>query len=140
MFSRPEAIEGWITENGIDFESHKHLMVNAGKLALKWALWLGTLVLPLRLRPRWQMAAWHLPLRRFASRTTIFRRAVDDAPFTGKQLGALKQTTPLLVVNAAELRTGSTFYFTPRESGSWRLGRLVQPDITLAHAVTASAA
>ena len=45
-----------------------------------------------------------------------------------------------MIVNAAELRTGSAFYFTPNESGSWRLGRLAQPEVTLAHAVTASAA
>lgn len=32
VFSRPEALEGWMEENGIDFESRKHLMVNAGKL------------------------------------------------------------------------------------------------------------
>lgn len=109
-------------------------------IATKWVLWLGTLVLHARLRPRWQMEVWHLPFRRFASRTTIFRRAVDDALFKGKRLSDLNGRTPLLVVNAAELRTGSAFYFTARESGSWRLGRLAQPDTSLAHAVTASAA
>lgn len=97
-------------------------------------------LLPPPLRPRWDIAHWHLPLRRFASRTTIFRRAVDDCLFHGKSLKALAGRSPLLIINVAELRTGSAFYFTPRDSGSWRLGRLAQPDITLAHAVTASAA
>lgn len=45
-----------------------------------------------------------------------------------------------LILNAAELRTGSAFYFTTKESGSWRLGKLATTDIKLAHAVTASAA
>jgi NTE family protein len=52
----------------------------------------------------------------------------------------LKGNKPLLVINAADLRTGSAFYFTAKESGSWRLGKLARTDITLAHAVTASAA
>lgn len=97
-------------------------------------------LLPPSVRPRWDIAAWHLPFRRFASRTTIFRRALDDCLFQGKRLKSLGGRAPLLIVNAAELRTGSAFYFTPRDSGSWRLGRLAQQDITLAHAVTASAA
>ena len=78
--------------------------------------------------------------RRFASRTTILRRAMDDELFKGKRLRDLQGRKPLLVVNAAELRTASAFYFTASQSGSWRLGRLVSTDITLAHAVTASAA
>jgi hypothetical protein len=109
-------------------------------VALTWLAWLASLFLPASLRPRWQTENWHLPFRRFASRTTIFRRAVDDALFQGKGLRDLQRRRPLLIVNAAELRTGSAFYFTPNESGSWRLGRLARPDITLAHAVTASAA
>jgi hypothetical protein len=52
----------------------------------------------------------------------------------------LKDWDPLLVIIAGELCTGSAFYFTARESGSWRLGRLALTDIPLAHAVTASAA
>lgn len=109
-------------------------------VALTWLLWLGSLLLPAHRRPRLQSDTWHLPFRRFASRTTIFRRAVDDALYKGKRLRDLKGRRPLLIVNAAELRTGSAFYFTPNESGSWRLGRLAHPDVSLAHAVTASAA
>jgi NTE family protein len=109
-------------------------------VALEWLLWFGWLILPARVRPRWQTDSWHLPFRRFASRTTILRRAIDDELFKCKRLPDLKLRKPLLVVNAAELRTGSAFYFTPNQSGSWRLGRLASPDVTLAHAVTASAA
>lgn len=109
-------------------------------VALTRLLWFGRLLLPARIRPHWQMENWHLPFRRFASRTTILRRAIDDVLFKGKRLRDLQGRRPLLVVNAAELRTGSAFYFTPNQSGSWRLGRLATPDVTLAHAVTASAA
>ncbi|MBR1191478.1 patatin-like phospholipase family protein [Bradyrhizobium sp. AUGA SZCCT0160] len=109
-------------------------------IAFTWLLWLGSLLLPAGMRPRWQMETWHLPFRRFASRTTILRKAMDDELFKGKRLRDLQGRRPLLIANAAELRTGSAFYFTPNESGSWRLGRLARPDITLAHAVTASAA
>jgi NTE family protein len=109
-------------------------------VALTWLMWLGSKLIPAQWRPRWQMENWHLPFRRFASRTTIFRKAIDSELFKGIRLQDLKDGRPLLVVNAAELRTGSAFYFTARESGSWRLGKLACSDMTLAHAVTASAA
>jgi hypothetical protein len=32
IFSRPERLKDWMKANGIDFESRKHLIVNAGKL------------------------------------------------------------------------------------------------------------
>ncbi len=113
---------------------------NLAFVALTWLLWFVWLLLPVRWQPRWQMDNWHLPFRRFASRTTILRSAMDTELFQGKCLRDLPAARPLLIVNAAELRTGSAFYFTPQESGSWRLGRLARRDITLAHAVTASAA
>jgi NTE family protein len=109
-------------------------------VVLTWVLWLAALVLPTGWLEVRQAENWHLPFRRFASRTTILRRTMDDELFKGKRLSELQERRPLLIVNAAELRTGSVFYFTPNESGSWRLGRLAQPDVTLAHAVTASAA
>lgn len=140
--ARPTVRAAFTTSEGVNALACWALLGTANLLliALKWMLWFGSLLLPARLRPRWRIADWHLPFRRFASRTTIFRRAVDDALFKGKRIGDLKDRTPLLIVNAAELRTGSAFYFTPRDSGSWRLGRLAQPDVSLAHAVTASAA
>ena len=62
---------------------------------------------------KWQTENWHLPFRRFASRTTIFRRTMDDEFFKGKPLSDLRGRRPLLIMNAAELRTGSAFYFSP---------------------------
>ena len=85
-------------------------------------------------------AGWHSPVRRSASRTTIFRRGMDDELFRGEQMAALDGSKPLLIINAADLRTGSAFYFSAQESGSWRLGKLANTEIAIAHAVTASAA
>jgi NTE family protein len=114
--------------------------INIGFLALSWTLWTIGLLAPSRYRPAFRVDHWHPPIRRFASRTTILRRAIDDHLFQGKLLASLNTRKPFLIINAAELRTGSAFYFTGRESGSWRLGRLARTDISLAHAVTASAA
>ena len=91
-------------------------------------------------RERLRIENWKPRVRRFASRTTILRRALDDELFKGAQMNNLKCGKPFLIVNATDLRTGSAFYFTANESGSWRLGSLPGNEITLAHAVTASAA
>lgn len=79
------------------------------------------------------------PLHRFASRTTLLEAALDDLLFNGKTLSDLP-AHPHLVVNTTELRTGSAFRFGTKESGSWRWGRLHRNDVSLAHAVSASAA
>jgi NTE family protein len=107
---------------------------------VSWLLWAIGLAAPPEHRHKFRIDNWHPPVRRFASRTTILRRAIDHELFGGARLRDLKVRTPLLVINAAELRTGSAFYFTAKESGSWRLGKLAHSDIPLAHAVTASAA
>jgi len=114
--------------------------INIGFLAVSWVLWSIGLLMPSRCRAAFRVDNWDPPIRRFASRTTILRRAIDDLFFQGKSLGALSPQRPFLIINAAELRTGSAYYFTARESGSWRLGRLATSNIALAHAVTASAA
>jgi NTE family protein len=113
--------------------------INLVFLAASWIVWALSLVLPPESRGKFQIENWR-PVRRFASRTTILRGAIDDELFKGMRLRDLKDRLPLLIINAAELRTGSAFYFSANESGSWRLGRLARPDITLAYAVTASAA
>lgn len=78
--------------------------------------------------------------RRFSSRTTILRRAFDDTLFHGKTLGSLRQEGPRLVAIAAELRTGSAFYFGRGEAGSWRFGKMDSARVPVAQAVAASAA
>ncbi len=78
--------------------------------------------------------------RRFASRTTLLRRTFDRVLFQGRTLGSLAPDKPKLVVVAAELTTGSAFYFTSEDAGSWRIGKLDSRKVSLAHAVAASAA
>jgi len=88
----------------------------------------------------WWVGPRSAPIRRFASRTTILGRVFEDEVFTRQCLRDLPAGGPLLIVNAADLRTGSAFYFSQKSSGSWRLGELASTDISLGHAVTASAA
>ncbi len=115
------------------------LFVNAMVFAVSRAAWAISLLFPADRRSRWRTEALHAPVRRFASRTTLLRRVFEDI-FEGKRLRDLPAAGPLLIINAADLRTGSAFYFSRQSSGSWRLGELADPDVSLAHAVTASAA
>ena len=114
--------------------------VNIVSLAVSRLVDLLSRFVPHERRKGWRLEDWHPPVRRFASRTTIFRRAVDDELFKGARMNDLGGGKPLLIINATDLRTGSAFYFTAKESGSWRLGRLTNTEIALAYAVTASAA
>jgi NTE family protein len=78
--------------------------------------------------------------RRFASRTTILKETFDRLLFKGTTLKDIEDRKPKLVVVAAELRTGTAFYFSPEESGNWRFGMVNPDDIRVASAVAASAA
>jgi len=78
--------------------------------------------------------------RRVASRTTILRKTLDDLLFRGRMLSGLDRRLPRLVMIASELRTGSAFYFGRRDAGSWRFGAIDPSKVTVAQAVTASAA
>lgn len=81
-----------------------------------------------------------VPARRIASRTTILLRSLNRVFLGGTKLKDLPPESPLLIINATELRTGSAFYFSARESGSWRYGKVRGNNMSLAHAVMASAA
>lgn len=115
------------------------LFVNAVFFALSRATWAISLLVPADRRAHWRIGDLRAPVRRFASRTTILRRVFEDV-FEEQRLRDLPADGPLLIINAADLRTGSAFYFSRRSSGSWRLGELADADVSLAHAVTASAA
>ena len=107
---------------------------------LERAFWLIAWVLP---RDRWgRRHALHIrsPIRRSVSRTTMLRRFFGERLFDGERLADLPDTRPLLIVNAAELRTGSAFYFSKLHSGTWRMGTIAASETTLAQAVTASTA
>jgi NTE family protein len=114
--------------------------INLAVLAITSVPRLLALLLPPTARKRWSFEKLRAPMPRFASRTTILRRVLDEDVFHGQKLRGLPATRPLLIINAADLRTGSAFYFSREKSGSWRLGELASSQTTLAHAVTASAA
>lgn len=116
------------------------LIINGFFLVLSCLTRLVSYIAPADQRHRWRFDRIRAPLRRFASRTTILQRVFDEDVFGGMRFRDLPLAAPLLIVNAADLRTGSAFYFSRNKSGSWRLGELADRDVTLAHAVTASAA
>ena len=77
---------------------------------------------------------------RFASRTTILEKIFDRILFNGRTLKDIADRKPKFVAIATELCTGTAFYFSPNESGSWRFGKINPDRIRVARAVAASAA
>lgn len=78
-------------------------------------------------------------LPRFASRTTAFERHLEHHYFGTMRMDAVARQDLTVVINAAELRTETSFRFGSFESGCWRFGRLSEPP-KVATAVAASAA
>lgn len=115
-------------------------IANIALVIVSRAAWLLSFLAPPDKRKDWRLDGWHSPFRRFASRTTILRRAIDESLFKSAKLTDMLPSKPQLIINAAELRTGSAFYFSRKESGSWRRGKAACANIPIAHAVTASAA
>jgi NTE family protein len=97
-------------------------------------------ILPSRVRSNIKWREIHSPIARFASRTSLLEAALNRLVYAGALIGNFRSDKPITIVNATELRTGSAFRFSARESGSWRWGRLTKNDIQVAHAVAASAA
>lgn len=116
------------------------MLINSGMFVLSTLARAISSAFPLEKRRKWCLNGLQAPVRRFASRTTILRRVFDEEIFNRMRLRDLPTNGPLLIVNAADLRTGSAFYFSPNDSRSWRLGKLGDRDVSLAQAVTASAA
>lgn len=108
---------------------------------LSWtASWPLSIFFPAVDRKKWIVGRYPAPFMRHASRTTILKAVLNDDVFQKRTLQDIQQGKPELIVNAADLRTGSAFYFSARASGSWRLGELGNNNVLLAHAVSASAA
>ncbi len=80
------------------------------------------------------------PLRRWYSRTNALINVLDKSIFRGAKLSSPRRSSINVVINSCELRTGSAFRFGNKETGSWRYGRLVSPEVSVATAVAASAA
>ena len=140
-FVRPAIRKAFMTTEGVRalYCWTLLLFVNAVFAVLSLMTWAISLLFPADQRCRWRVEGRYIPVRRFASRTTILRRVFEDI-FEGRCFRDLPPNGPLLIINAADLRTGSAFYFSQKKSGSWRLDDLAQADVSLAHAVTASAA
>jgi NTE family protein len=99
----------------------------------------ASLIVPSWISEKFERIEIRSPLHRFASRTHLLQATLDDLLFHGVALGVLP-AKPHLIINATELRTGSAFRFSALESGSWRWGKLHHNEVTVAHAVAASAA
>lgn len=98
---------------------------------------LAFLLLPLvSRRDRWP---YRPVMHRRASRTSILRRVFDKV-FGSKNLSALRDDRPRLIIVACELRAKAAFYFTKEKLHCWRYGSASSENISLAHAVAASAA
>jgi NTE family protein len=114
-------------------------IVALGVALLKALLMAARLITPRSLAAHIERFDVRSPLHRFASRTTLLEAALDELLFRGASLTDLP-AQPHLVINATELRTGSAFRFGTKESGSWRWGKLHRNQLSVAHAVAASAA
>jgi len=114
-------------------------MVALGVAMLKALMMIVRLITPRPVSTHFERLDIRSPLHRFFSRTTLLEVALDDLLFKRASLNNLP-AQPHLVINATELRTGSAFRFGTMESGSWRWGKLHRNDVSVAHAVAASAA
>jgi len=80
------------------------------------------------------------PFRRWYSRTDSLVKTLTEDVFGSTIITEVKRNNMDVVINACELRTGSAFRFGNRESGCWRFGQLLKNNVTVAEAVSASAA
>lgn len=78
-------------------------------------------------------------VRRWASRTDAFEESVRDL-FGEVDVTQVARDNVEIVFNACELRTGTAFRFGNRISGGWRVGKIDDNRISVAHAVACSAA
>lgn len=82
----------------------------------------------------------YAPLRRRASRTVALERVLANSIVGGHRMPQVARPNLDVVINATELRTQTAFRFGSRSSGSWRFGRIVDNSVSVAKAVSASAA
>ncbi|MCO6414096.1 MAG: patatin-like phospholipase family protein [Thiogranum sp.] len=79
------------------------------------------------------------PFPRFASRSTAFERHLRQNVFGKLTVEQVAREGLDVVLNAAELITGTAFRFGSKETGTWRYGRLVGAPPHVSKAVAASA-
>jgi NTE family protein len=83
-------------------------------------------------------AARSLPI--WGSLTTAFERALVRRLFGNKTMADVAKPDLEVVINACDLRTGTSFRFGSRRSGGWRYGEVCGPPPSVAKAVASSAA
>jgi NTE family protein len=74
------------------------------------------------------------------SLTVAFENVLRERVFGSLTLTSPRRANIDVVLNACELRSGSSFRFGSRESGCWRYGTIDSDTTPVAHAVAASAA
>lgn len=77
--------------------------------------------------------------RAYPARTDIFQEVLEEQAFFGLSMSSPRRRFEV-VIGACDLRTGSAFRFGNAKSGSWRLGELINQNVSLSLAVAASAA
>ncbi len=102
-------------------------------------IWVLSLILRIKRKGYWNSNISLTQMFRCSNFTTLLHLVLEDL-FEGKLLGDLGVDDPLLIILATELSTSSVFYFSRQKSGSWKYGQLAEEKISLAFAVTASAA
>lgn len=80
------------------------------------------------------------PFARSMSLTVAFENVLRERVFGSLTLTSPRRANIDVVLNACELRSGSSFRFGSRESGCWRYGTIDSDTTPVAHAVAASAA
>ncbi len=85
------------------------------------------------------LARLRWPIPRWYSRTHVMRDAIADLVGTQTCDSATRQGKSI-IFNACELRTSTAFRMSNERHGSWRYGWAPASDLTVADAVTASAA
>ncbi len=137
---------GIVRETFFSFELPKIMVATtlAGSAAILACViqLLGWILSLIKLRPMWlEKIGEHILdfFPRFASFTTAFELHLIRRYFGDRRMGAVERKGLSVVINAAELRTGTAFRYGSMESGCWRFGRLTEAP-RVATAVAASAA
>jgi NTE family protein len=80
------------------------------------------------------------PFRRWVSRTSALAGALNKYVYKDARITDKRRNNIDIVINAADLSTGSAFRFGSVESGCYRYGKLINNNVKIARAVAASAA
>lgn len=92
------------------------------------------------LKPFLTTQAYQRYCKRSFSRTDVLKKVLEKNLFSGMTMDSNRRNNIDVVVGACELRTGTAFRFGNENSGGWLLGEIINENIDLAFAVTASAA